>query len=559
MNSMTASELQSWLRERFPVENERHEWKAWRSLKSNVSGRKEEYLVSYVSALANMDGGCVVIGAQDKTLAVMGIEDFADYTPENVIHRVLGKAAGLPSMGLRVEVMQASDTGAVLWLVHVPRHAPRQPVQAHDKAWQRDGDSLVELHRDRLDAILVEPLANHDWSAVVVSRASITDLDPQALALARQKFADRNATKPWFKDIAGWSNTAFLDKARLTINGGITRAALLLLGRPEGVHLLSPHVAEISWKLPEERAVEHFGPPFLLTTTEVLKRIRNPNIKLFPATRLLAEEMPKYDTRVILEALHNCVAHQDYERCARIVVEERRGHVVFQNAGGFFDGQPEQYLAGDRMPGRYRNKFLTAAMVELDMIDTAGFGIHEMFSTQRRRFLPLPDYEQSNAQSVVLKIYGQAIDENYTRLLMERSDLPLEHVLWLDRVQKKLKVDHAQVAELRKARLIEGRKPNFYVSAKVADLTNTRARYSKNKGLDDAFYRKLVIEHIARFGQSTGAELRLLLLSKLPDSLDFEQKINKVRNLLTALRRHGHDGRFIVCSGHRLFSTYFKT
>lgn len=547
--SMTASELQAWLRERFPVENERHEWKAWRSLKSSVSGRKGEDLVSYVSALANMDGGCVVIGAQDKTLAVTGIEDFSDYTPENVIHRVLGKAPGLPSMGLRVEVMQTSDTGAVVWLVHVPRHAPRQPVQAHDKAWQRDGDSLVELHQDRLDAILVEPLANHDWSAVVVPRASITDLDPQALALARQKFADRNATKPWFKDIAGWSNTAFLDKARLTINGGITRTALLLLGRTECVHLLSPHVAEISWKLPEERAVEHFGPPFLLTTTEVLKRIRNPNIKLFPATRLLAEEMPKYDTRVILEALHNCVAHQDYERCARIVVEERRGHVVFQNAGGFFDGQPEQYLAGDRMPGRYRNKFLTAAMVELDMIDTAGFGIHEMFSTQRRRFLPLPDYEQSNAQNVVLKIYGQAIDENYTRLLMERSDLPLEHVLWLDRIQKKLKVDHAQVAELRKARLIEGRKPNFYVSAKVADLTNTRAQYSKNKGLDDTFYRKLVIEHIARFGQSTGAELRLLLLSKLPDSLDFEQKINKVRNLLTALRRHGHDGRFIVCSG----------
>lgn len=543
--SMTASELQAWLRERFPVENERHEWKAWRSLKSNVSGRKGEDLVSYVSALANMDGGCMVIGAQDKTLAVVGIEDVADYTPENVVHRVLGKAPGLPSMDLHVEAMQASDTGAVIWLVHVPRHAPRQPVQAHDKAWQRDGDSLVELHRDRLDAILAEPLANHDWSAVVVPKACLTDLDPQALALARQKFADRNTTKPWSKDIAEWSHATFLDKARLTINGGVTRTALLLLGRPECVHLLSPYVAEISWKLPEERAVDHFGPPFLLATTEVLKRIRNPNIKLFPATRLLAEEMPKYDTRVILEALHNCVAHQDYERCARIVVEEQRGHVVFQNAGGFFDGQPEQYLVGDRMPGRYRNKFLTAAMVEMDMIDTAGFGIHEMFSTQRRRFLPLPDYEQSNAQNVVLKIYGQAIDENYTRLLMERSDLPLEHVLWLDRVQKKLKVDQAQVAELRKASLIEGRKPNWTVSASVAAATNSQSDYILNRGFGDAYYKRLMLERLEKFGPASGRQLRDLIWDKLPNILSLDAKETKVKNLRSALRIRGLDGKKI--------------
>ena len=92
----TAAELQRWLRAQFPRENERHEWKEWHSLKSNISGRKGDDLVSYISALANMDGGCVVIGAQDKTLTPTGIRDFADYTAENVVHRVLGKTPGLP-------------------------------------------------------------------------------------------------------------------------------------------------------------------------------------------------------------------------------------------------------------------------------------------------------------------------------------------------------------------------------------------------------------------------------------------------------------------------------
>ncbi|RYF39916.1 MAG: ATP-binding protein, partial [Comamonadaceae bacterium] len=165
---MTARQLQAWLRAQFPTENERHEWKEWASLKQNVTGRKGEDLVSYVSALANMDGGCIVIGVKDGSLDVTGIRDFANYTAENAVHRILGRTPGLPSVGLRIDPWQASDTGAVVWLVHVPRHASRQPVYAHDIAWQRDGDSLTELHPDRKQAILAELLAGHDWSAVVV-------------------------------------------------------------------------------------------------------------------------------------------------------------------------------------------------------------------------------------------------------------------------------------------------------------------------------------------------------------------------------------------------------
>lgn len=545
MGNMTAKELQAWLRSQFPKEDERNEWKGWRSLKHHVSGQQGDDMVSYVAAISNMEGGALVLGVEDKTLKVTGIADVHTYTPESLKFQLTQLCSDLPSEGLAVQELIAADTQAKVWIVQIPRHAPRRPVRAKGKAWQRIGDSLFELRPDRLESILSEPLANFDWSAVVVPKARIADLDPQAIEVARKKFADRNATKPWAGEIAAWSDATFLDKARLAIHGELTRTALLLLGRPESVHLLSPHVAEISWKLPDERAVEHFGPPFLLNTTEVLKRIRNPNIKLFPATRLLAEEMPKYDTRVILEALHNCVAHQDYERCARIIVEEHRGHVIFRSEGGFFDGQPEQYLAGVRMPGRYRNKFLAAAMVELDMIDTAGFGIYEMFSKQRRRFLPLPDYEQSDASQVVLKIYGQAIDENYSQLLMERSDLPLEQVLWLDRVQKKQKVDAAHIAELRKAGLIEGRKPHWTISANIAAATKSQNEYILNRGFSDDHYKKLMLERLEKFGPASGRALRHLIWDMLPNILSDDAKETKVKNLRTALRLRGLDGKQI--------------
>ena len=539
---MTSDELQAWLREKFPKENERHEWKEWSSLKGKINGHEGDDLASYLSALSNMDGGCVVIGAKDGTLDPTGIRDFATYTPENVPGRLLATCANLPSLGLVVDVHRATDTGATVWLVHVPRHAPRKPVYSHAKTWQRDGDSLTALRDDRLQAILRELLAADDWSAAVALDATVDDLDREALDLARKKFAEKMRRERWAAEISSWDDLKFLGKAGLAVNGGITRAALLLLGDAQRATRLLNHPAEISWKLPDERVIEHFTPPFLLTTTQVLGRIRNPNIKLFPAAQLIATELPRYETPVVLEALHNCVAHQDYARGARIVVEEAGSQLRFINEGGFVDGVPDDYVDGSRTPTVYRNPWLAAAMNKIGMIDKAGFGIKDMFGKQRERFLPLPDYMGSSLNQTVFNVFGQAIDENYSRLLMERADLPIEQVVWLDRVQKHVPITDAQVAKLRRGGLIDGRKPNLHVSARVASLTDRRAEYTRTRGLDDLHFKHLVIKHLKHFETASGAELRKLILDKLPDVLTDQQRANKATNMLTAMRKHGVDG-----------------
>ena len=549
MTHMTALELQGWLRTHYPVENERHEWKGWRSLRKHLSAQAGDDVLSYVSALSNMDGGTLVIGVEDKTLRITGISDFGDITPENVKPRIAGLCTHLPAEGLRVEVLTTSDSAQTVWLLHVPRHASRQAVVCHRKAWQRVGESLVEMRPERMQAILSEPLAGEDWSAKVVPNASLDDLDPQAIAKAREKFTAKHQRERWAIGMQGWSTAEFLDRAKITLHGKVTHTALLLLGRPESVALLSPGVAEITWKVPSERVAKHFGPPFILTTTEVGQHIRNPNIKLFPDTELLAIELPRYDMQVILEGLHNCLAHQDYERGARIVVVETTGLLKLTSHGSFVDGEPEDYFLGNRTPSVYRNPWLALAMNNVGMIDKGGYGIRDMVASQRKRFLPLPDYEGSSSAVTVFTIYGQAIDENYSKLLMERSDLPLEQVVWLDRVQKKHRIGDEQASVLRKLRLIEGRKPNFFVSAHIADATDTRAEYTRNRGLDDHYYKSLILQHIQKFKSISAQEVRVLLVAKLPDSLAPAQKLVKVKNLLAALRATGLDGVKITANG----------
>lgn len=536
---MNASALQRHLRERFPVENDRHEWKGWSNLRHNVSGAKGEDLLCYVSALANMDGGCVVIGAADGSLLPTGIEEPGDYTPDELPHRLLGRCANLPSLGLRVEPLRADDSGAAVWIVHVPRHAPSKPVYAHDAAWQRDHDKLVPLREDRLAAILAEPLAGEDWSAGVVAGAVLDDLDPQALAVARAQYADKHARDKWAGDVPGWSDVEFLDRARITAHGSITRAALLLLGRAERAAARLGHPAEMSWKLPAERVVEHFGPPFLLGTSAVMQRIRNPIIKLFPESQLIPVQVPRYDSRLVLEALHNCIAHQDYARGERIVVEEWPHRLCLTNAGGFVDGRPEDYFGGGRTPNLYRNPWLAAAMDEIGMIDKAGFGISDMVRIQRERFLPLPDYQGSTASRTVFNVMGQSLSQDYSRLLMERPDIDLADVLLLDLLQKNLPLTSDQRRYLRDRGLIEGRGARVTISAGVAAATGREAEYVEASGLNDMHFRALVLKLLST-GPQPRTTINRLLLDKLPATIMGNGARRRyVTNLLREMARRG--------------------
>jgi ATP-dependent DNA helicase RecG len=50
-------------------------------------------------------------------------------------------------------------------------------------------------------------------------------------------------------------------------------------------------------------------------------------------------------SKIVLEALHNCIAHQDYGRNGRVVVTEQPDRLIFANEGGFFEGAAGRVLS----------------------------------------------------------------------------------------------------------------------------------------------------------------------------------------------------------------------
>lgn len=131
------------------------------------------------------------------------------------------------------------------------------------------------------------------------------------------------------------------------------------------------------------------------------------------------------------------------------------------------------------------------------------------------------------------------MDPAYTRLLMQRTDLPLTDVLALDRVQKRLPLPDEAIRRLRHAKLIEGRKPHLHVAADVAAATGSKADYIRTRAQDDAHYASLVLDYLRQFGSASRLEIDDLLRPYLHDSLDPAQKRNKVTNLLAKMRRTG--------------------
>jgi len=178
-------------------------------------------------------------------------------------------------------------------------------------------------------------------------------------------------------------------------------------------------------------------------------------------------------------------------------------------------------------------------MVALNMIDTMGYGIHSLYAGQARRYFPLPDYDLRVHRTVKLTLYGGVVDPAYSRLLIQKTDLPLTDVLALDRIQKKLSIPDEVATHLRRSKLIEGRKPNYHVSALVAQATAHKIDYIRTRAQDDTFYAKLLTDYLENFGQASRKEINTLLLGKLSDALSETQKYNKISNLIAKLRQRG--------------------
>jgi len=548
--NMNVEELKTLLEKlrRLPSETE---WVEFKEAKNNIHF---DDLGKYFSALSNevnlkeLDFGWLVLGISDqpprKTVGT-------NYRPNRpALDRLKKEISDYTTNRLGFEEIYELylPEGRVLML-QIPPALRGIPTSWKGHYYGREGESLVPLSLSKIERIRGQVL-REDWSAKVCEDATLNDLDPEAIRFARKQYKEKQSRQP--QEIDQWDDLTFLNKAKVCISGQLTNAALVLLGKEESGHFLSPAIAQLSWVLRNDQGIEkdyeHFGLPLILSVDRIFAKLRILTYRYMPNASLFPVEVKQYDTWVIRESLHNTIAHQDYTQAGRINIIEEPESILVTNMGHFIPGSVEEVIRRDAPPEQYRNPFLARAMVNLSMIDTIGSGIKRMFLKQRQRFFPMPDYDLSEPERVRVRIFGKILDENYTRLLIEKADLNLLDVMALDKVQKRHQINEEEFKRLKKQKLIEGRRPNLFVSARVAAATGDKADYIKQRAFDKNHYKKMVVSYLKKFGEATRKDIDKLLLDKISDALDEKQKRNRIRNLLFEM---SHKDNTIFAKGPR--------
>ena len=504
---------------------------------------KQDDIGKYFSAISNeanligLQYGWLVFGVHNKTRKIEGTGYRDKQGLERLKHEIAENTTDRITFIDIYEVYDEENKRIVMF--KIPAAIPNVPTAWKGHWYGREGESLGALSPEELGRLRGQ--ARRDWSKQLIDGSDIRHLDIEAIRIAREQFKEKNESTGY--EIDNLTDEQFLTKLKLIIGGKLTNAAMVLLGNPDFDYLLdwSPRVM---WRLYSESGAdkdyEEFRIPFITVVDRVYEKIRNLTYRYMPnQMTLFPKETRQYDAKLLRELLNNCIAHQDYSAGRRIYLDEFEDTVVISNAGTFLPGSIREVLKPGYTSPYYINQLLADAMMNFNLIDTKQMGIRMVFNIQRRRYFPMPDYDLTRPKEVAVRVYGKVIDDNYTRLLFDRSDLDIDTVFLLDCVQKRITLENEQYKQLQKLGIIEGRRPNVFVSARIADIVDERVQYIKNKALDDQYYMDMITSYLRQWGKGSKADFHKLLGDKLPDMLDKKQKDDKIRNMLSKMRRDG--------------------
>lgn len=527
------------------IENWENEVVEFKEAHNDYDKDKIGQYFSAISNEANLKGlqfGWLVFGVRNKDKKITG----TNYRNTQGLERLKQEISMNTTGGISfIEIYEVypivDDEKKRVVMFQIPAAVTAIPTGWNDHYYGRNGESLGALSIEEQDRIRGQE--KKDWSKQIIPDATIKYLDKTAIAIARTKYKEK-MNRPYIADeVDKMSDEEFLIKNKLIVNGRITNAAMLLLGNEDYDYLFNT-TPEASWRLYDSKDdvkdYEIFKIPYITLGDRIFEKIRNLTYRYMPnQMTLFPVEIKQYDMWILRELLNNCIAHSDYTTGGRIYINEFEDSIILTNPGTFLPGKIEPILEPSYNPPFYRNQLLAQTMVNFNMIDTQTTGIRRAFRIQKERYFPLPDYDLSSINQVKVTVYGKILDDNYTHVIFENPDFDLTTVYLIDCVQKHKMINKDAVKHLRKLGIIEGKMPNIYISAKVAESIDKKGQYIKNKGFEEEAYKKWIVNYLEKFKKGQKKDFVDLLQDKLPDSLTETQKEAKIKYLLRKMKNEG--------------------
>ena len=520
--TITLVQLEDWLT--VPSENEHLEFKEARNRFDF------EKLVGYCVALANEGGGHMVLGVTDRLpRQVVGTDAFKN------LERT--KAGLLERLHLRIFVEELAHPNGRVLVFEVPPRPIGMPVQYKGTYWMRGGEELVPMTPDMLKRIFAE--SGPDFSAEICASATLADLAPEAIETFRAAWVRRSGNDALEK----LSSDQLLEDAELIVDGGITMAALILLGTPKA---LSRHLAqgEIVYEYRSSEASipyqqrKEFRKGFFLVHDMLWETINLRNDLFQYQDGLFRQEIPTFNEAVVREAILNAVSHRDYRLGGSVFIRQYPNRLEIVSPGGFPYGITADNILWRQSP---RNRRIAEVFAKCGLVERSGQGANRMFEECIKESKPMPDFSDTDDFQVSLTLRGDVQDPLFLKFLEKigregMASFTTKDFLLLHFIHQEKSIPQEFTDGIRRLLdlgvIVRAGKGKYVLSKRFYAMAGKKGVYTRKKGLDRDTNKALLLKHI-RGNKKSGTRLDELL-QVLP-ALTY----NQVQTLMRELKNEG--------------------
>ena len=178
----------------------------------------DDYL-KWICGFANAQGGIIFIGKDDKG-KVVGLTDF-----KKLMDDIPNKIKNL--MGIMAEVNLHQDAHKhFIEIITIPYSVP---ISLRGRYYYRSGSTKQELTGASLNEFLMKK-SGKTWDDVIEQRATFDDIDEKAFS----SFLKTSENKGRLPETEGLTLPEVFEKLRLSENGQLKRASIILFGKDPG-------------------------------------------------------------------------------------------------------------------------------------------------------------------------------------------------------------------------------------------------------------------------------------------------------------------------------------
>lgn len=483
---------------------------------------RRKCILGYVVALANANGGYLVLGMEDafphKVVGTSQCENALGKL-ENEIY----KALQIPVDAY--ELFDEQNNRVVV--VEIPRHPVGKALRFEDVPLWRSGEELIPMPDKVLFSILQE--TDPDYSQAICEGVTIDDLDKEAIDILKEKYA-RKQNNPTFTSL---SDRQALSDLKLIEGNKVTNAAVLLVGKAEIIQQNFPQ-AKVQHEFRTTEGQERFDKrlsfvaPFYILIDQLWKAVNDRNGSVPVQEGAYMFDIPFFNEEVIREVINNAFAHRDYRLASEIVIKQYPTKLSVISPGGFPIGVTlENILTVSSTP---RNRLLADVLAATGIVERSGQGMDVIFRLTLSEGKQTPDYSKTNDYQVTAILSATVKDPGFALFiksiqqeLPENQKLSVFDVLTFCAIREGKQPKDKEIAKrLYSMGYLEKRGKTsairYILPRRYYELTGNQSEYSELTDWDDEQIWSVLFRYLKKYGTAKKTDIAKLIGQHISDS-----------------------------------------